>query len=245
VNAYASLRELPARADGPPADGVIVMVPASESASVVADCVAAGVKRVWLHRGVGPGSASPEAIALARARGLALVEGECPLMFLGGGIHAAHGAMRRLAGRFPEGGTRRAPLLARIALVLLHLLVGASAFYAGAAFIADPSGAALGMSTAFLAPSPFSDYLVPGLVLLAVNGVGQLACGVVVLRRRPGAARYSFLFGLVLAIWIVFHLLWVAASSWLQPAMLAVGLAQMALALVMTRRVRGARERPC
>ena len=74
---YASVRDLPG-----PVDGVLVMVPATQSAAVVQDCQAAGVKRVWLHRGGGQGAVSPEAVALARQAGMALVDGACPYMFL-------------------------------------------------------------------------------------------------------------------------------------------------------------------
>src|SRR5690348_690755 len=42
-------------------DGVVIVTPAEESAHVVEDCHAAGVPRVWLHRGLGPGSLSYEA----------------------------------------------------------------------------------------------------------------------------------------------------------------------------------------
>lgn len=85
VPCYPSVTALPQ-----PVDGVLVMVPASRAAAVVQDCQVAGVKRVWLHRGGGPGAVSPEAVALARQAGMSLVDGACPLMFLGGGLHKVH-----------------------------------------------------------------------------------------------------------------------------------------------------------
>src|ERR1700686_12472 len=36
-------------------DGVVIVTPASASVDVADDCAAAGVPRVWLHRGIGPG----------------------------------------------------------------------------------------------------------------------------------------------------------------------------------------------
>lgn len=85
-------------------DGVLVMVPAAVAADVVADCVNAGVRRVWLHRGGGPGSVSDAAVALAREHGLELVAGECPLMFLPGTerFHRWHAGWRKLTGRYPR-----------------------------------------------------------------------------------------------------------------------------------------------
>lgn len=84
---YRSLADLPE-----PVDGVIVMVPAAAAADVVRDAEAAGVPRVWLHRGVGSGAVSDEAVAVARDAGIDLVDGACPLMFDEPvhGIHRMH-----------------------------------------------------------------------------------------------------------------------------------------------------------
>lgn len=80
-------------ADLPPGvRGVIVMVGADRAADVVDECAARGITRVWLHRGAGPSSVSPEAVARARAAGMLLVDGACPLMWAEpvGGIHRLH-----------------------------------------------------------------------------------------------------------------------------------------------------------
>lgn len=82
-------------------DGVIVMVDREVSAAVVRDCVARGVSRVWLFRGIGgPGAVSEEAVQIARDAGLSVVEGACPLMFIGspGLVHRIHRFVRRRNG---------------------------------------------------------------------------------------------------------------------------------------------------
>ena len=73
---YRSVTEIP---DG--VDGVVIVTPAETSAAVVADCVAAGVPRVWLHRGLGPGSRTDEAVETCRANGINVIPGGCPNMF--------------------------------------------------------------------------------------------------------------------------------------------------------------------
>jgi len=233
---FRSVRDLPVAGDAPPVDGVIVMVPARDCASVVADCIAMHVPRVWIHRGVGAGSVSAAASMLAREHGLALVDGECPLMFLGGGVHAAHGTLRRLAGTYPTGGSRPAALALRIALAILQLIIGAAAVAAGTSLLANPSGAALGMTVALLASSPFETFLVPGIVLFVVNGLGQLTSATLVLRRRPGAERLSCLMGVALCGWIGFQWLWLGEPSWIQPLVFVIGAAQVALSLLLVRR---------
>ena len=62
-------------------DGVVVVTPPQASAAVVADCMTAGVPRVWFHRGMGPGSVADDAIALAEGHGIKVIAGGCPNMF--------------------------------------------------------------------------------------------------------------------------------------------------------------------
>jgi uncharacterized protein len=83
----------------PPVEGALVMTRPEAAEQVVRDCVAAGVRRVWLHRGIGPGAVSTAAVRLCRENSIAVVEGECPYMFLpaSGFVHRAHGFFRRLA----------------------------------------------------------------------------------------------------------------------------------------------------
>ena len=83
----------------PPVAGVLVMTRSEVSEQVVRDCAEAGVAKVWLHRGIGPGAVSRAAVDFCRLHGIAVVEGECPYMFLpvSGFVHRAHGFIRRLS----------------------------------------------------------------------------------------------------------------------------------------------------
>ena len=74
--AFASVRDIPGGVDG-----VVVVTTPGVAVRVVADCVTAGVPRVWLHRGIGPGSSSDTAVALCREHGIAVIPGGCPNMF--------------------------------------------------------------------------------------------------------------------------------------------------------------------
>jgi predicted CoA-binding protein len=90
---YRSLAEVP-----DPIDGVVVMVPATQSADVVRAALDRNIPRVWLYHGVGPGSVSAEAVALCRAAGVPVVDGACPFMF-DAPVHSVHRLHRALAGR--------------------------------------------------------------------------------------------------------------------------------------------------
>jgi uncharacterized protein len=79
-------------------DGVIVMVHHDVSASVVRACADRDIPRLWLFKGIGgAGAVSDEAVQIAREHGLSLVEGACPLMFLGSPsvFHRIHRFVRR------------------------------------------------------------------------------------------------------------------------------------------------------
>jgi predicted CoA-binding protein len=85
----------------PPPDAALLLVPPARAADAVRDCLAAGVRRVWFHRGGGRGAASAEAVALCLESGVATVEGLCPFMALPHAAlpHRLHGFVRRTFAR--------------------------------------------------------------------------------------------------------------------------------------------------
>jgi predicted CoA-binding protein len=93
---YPSLADVPT-----PVDGVIVMVNREAAVDVVRDCVAHGIRRVWLFKGIGsPGAVSDEAVRLCQDNDITVIPGACPLMFLEpvGLVHRVHRGVRRLKG---------------------------------------------------------------------------------------------------------------------------------------------------
>ena len=87
----------------PAADTLLMMTPPSVTEALVADCAAAGVKRIWMYRAVGAGSLSPRAVSFCEANGIDVVAGECPMMFLPGvaWFHRLHGLVRKISGTYP------------------------------------------------------------------------------------------------------------------------------------------------
>jgi uncharacterized protein len=80
----------------PPVDAALIMTPPARSGDAVVDCLAAGVRHVWMHRGGGPGAATPEAVARCRAAGVEPIMDMCPFMALPGAdwFHQLHGLLR-------------------------------------------------------------------------------------------------------------------------------------------------------
>jgi uncharacterized protein len=96
---YQSVRAIP---DG--VDGVVIVTTPQIAETVIADCAAAGVPRVWLHRGIGPGSTSQQAVATCRAEGIDVIPGACPNMF-GATSDTGHKCMRimlQVTGKIPR-----------------------------------------------------------------------------------------------------------------------------------------------
>jgi predicted CoA-binding protein len=88
----------------PPPEAALLMTPPAATDQVVRECAEAGVKRVWMHRGGGAGAVSPEAVVFCRERGIEVVDGECPFMFLPetSWFHGVHRFFKRLGGRLPS-----------------------------------------------------------------------------------------------------------------------------------------------
>jgi uncharacterized protein len=81
-------------------DRVLVVVKPDRAVEVVRDAAAAGVKHVWLQQG----AESAAAVELARERGLAVVQGQCILMFTEpvGSFHKVHRWVWKVLGRIPS-----------------------------------------------------------------------------------------------------------------------------------------------
>jgi predicted CoA-binding protein len=90
---FASFASLPSKADG-----VVLEVPRAETAGWVAAAAEAGIPRVWIHMQ----RDTPEALALAKEKGLEVCHGTCAVMYLRGGFspHGVHRVLRKLSGNY-------------------------------------------------------------------------------------------------------------------------------------------------
>src|SRR5690242_20419615 len=88
----------------PPVKAALLTTSPQVTETVVTDCARAGIRLVWMHRGVGAGAISPKAVEFCQAQGIEVIAGECPFMFLNasGGVHRIHGFLRKITGRYPK-----------------------------------------------------------------------------------------------------------------------------------------------
>ena len=102
----------------------------------------------------------------------------------------------------PTSDRPRRPAAAWILLVLL-LVQGLGGFAGGLALSVKPDGSIMGVPVSYLEGSPFSDYLIPGLILLLALGVLPLVAAAGLWLRRRWAWYASFVVGCGLMIWIL------------------------------------------
>jgi uncharacterized protein len=96
---YHDLRSIPGGVDA-----VVIGTSPAHAEETMHECADLGIKHVWMHRGPGRGSVSPEAAAYGREQGIAVIDGGCPCMF-GPTADFGHKAMRvvlTLGGNVPR-----------------------------------------------------------------------------------------------------------------------------------------------
>ncbi len=62
-------------------DAVVVATAPDHAERTVRECIDLGIRHVWMHHGPSATSVCPDAVALGRSHGLAVIDGGCPLMF--------------------------------------------------------------------------------------------------------------------------------------------------------------------
>jgi len=130
----------------------------------------------------------------------------------------------------------------RLATGLL-VFEGLGGLWGGGSLAARPDGALMQLDPALLARSPFADYLVPGLVLLAVNGLLPLLAAGLWLRRHPRAPRATLLAGVLLSGWIACQVLFIRTFfPVLHVTYFALGGVLAGLGLLEARRAGAARR---
>jgi hypothetical protein len=125
----------------------------------------------------------------------------------------------------PELETRRPGLgLAGKTTIIGLVLLGIGALAGGLALATAPDGSNMGFDVALLAGTPFSDYLVPGLILGGLFGIGSLVVAFMGLRRMRPAPFLAFGIGCAQMIWIVVELAIIKEFSFLHPVCFGLGL---------------------
>jgi predicted CoA-binding protein len=90
---YRDLASLPEKVDA-----VVLEVPKEETAELVRQAADAGIQNVWIHMA----RETPEALELAKQRGLNVLTGSCAVMYVKQGFsyHSIHKWVNKLIGKY-------------------------------------------------------------------------------------------------------------------------------------------------
>jgi hypothetical protein len=114
---------------------------------------------------------------------------------------------------------------------ILQLLIGVSALVSGVLMMIVPDGHLMSMPLSMLEGSPFKDFFFPGLILLSVNGLGNIFSGILSLKRHRLAGYAGIVFGLALIIWIFVQVSMIGGGHWLQYLYFCLGMLELLLAI--------------
>lgn len=120
--------------------------------------------------------------------------------------------------------------------VFLLLLNGTGALYGGYSLISDPTGSKLRMPLSFLENSPFSSYLIPGIVLLIVNGIFSFLALAALVLRHGKAPLLVIIQGVLLSGWIIMQVIFLKMFyAPLHLTFLAVGICLTACGFLLLK----------
>jgi hypothetical protein len=145
--------------------------------------------------------------------------------------------------------TNRHPVMAWILIVLLFF-IGVAALISGAMLFTAPDGHLMQWSTDDLEGTPFSSYLIPGIILFIFIGIYPIFAGYSLLKRpawswpdliNPAknmhwAWTLSWVAGVIMLIWISVETILLGYISFLQPFIAVYGIVIILLTLLPTVR---------
>jgi hypothetical protein len=121
-------------------------------------------------------------------------------------------------------------------LVVVRSLVALTLFGALSSIVGAVLGVAAnggGVPLEHLANSPFSSYVVPGLILGVVVGGTQLAAAIALLARHRLALLLSAVAGFGMLVWIFAELAIIRQYSWLQAAYFGLGAMELIIVFAL------------
>jgi hypothetical protein len=128
--------------------------------------------------------------------------------------------------------------IARVA-VGLEIFLGLGALFGGGALILGPDGHLLGMPTRLLEGSPFSSYLVPGIVLFTFLGVAPMLVAAMTVRRHAIAPMAAVAVGVTLIGWVSVEMVVLAgfgSLAWAFYLLLGASIAAVGVMWSLSRR---------
>ena len=117
-------------------------------------------------------------------------------------------------------------------LFILHVFVGLGAMGGGMMAILNPQGPG-GMAVDSLKNSPFSNFLIPGIILFTIVGLGNIFSSITLLFKSRFQGYISSVFGWALVIWIIVQCIMLNVVVHLHVIFFIIGLVQAILSMII------------
>lgn len=121
-------------------------------------------------------------------------------------------------------------------LLMGLLFLGVSAVYGGGSLVLDPTGDHLRLPLAWIQGTVFGDYLIPGVLLFGLLGVGSFVVIYGIVCRTVWAWPAGVSLGTATVIWIVVQIAVVQRYFFLQPVIAGLGIAVIVILLFPSMR---------
>ncbi len=123
----------------------------------------------------------------------------------------------------------------RLSAIVLLAFLGVTAIAGSIPMLLYPEGNEILLPLSLLQYSPFSSYTIPGILLLAANGLLALVVLWLAIARRPFYGEWTCFQGCVLLGWLVIECVMLRMVMWLHYVYGAVGLALVIAGLMLSR----------
>jgi hypothetical protein len=120
--------------------------------------------------------------------------------------------------------------------IALEVFTALGAIPVGMMLLTDTTGATVGFPSGWIEATPFGSYLLPGLYLLLMNGVGMLVLAALSISRHRYAPWLTGILGAGLVIWIAVQLVVMPETSFLQATFGVIGIVLSVVSVAWLRR---------
>ena len=117
-------------------------------------------------------------------------------------------------------------------LFALHAFVGVGAVFGGLAAITNPKSP-LGIPIEILKNSPFNDFLIPGIILFTLIGLGNIVCALLFRFKLRYQGYISSVFSWALVIWIAVQCIMLNSIAALHIIFFTIGLIKATLSTII------------
>jgi hypothetical protein len=115
-------------------------------------------------------------------------------------------------------------------LFILICFVGLTATVSGLLMISKPNGDIMGLSLSLLEPTPFTNYLIPGIVLAILVGAVNLVAVFFNIQRNANRYNWAIAGGVMISGWIIAQMILIQTAHWLHFLYLGIGVLIILLA---------------